>query len=508
MKKIQNLIFSRVVITSTLIVLQLLLLIFAIVHLSDAFIYIYFIFLLFSIVMTLYIINRNVSASFKLPWILLILLVPLLGGILYFLFGHRYITKKEKEHWQQMMQRTKDYHQLDDAISQEVMQESPTIFEQMNYIQTFAYAPIHNDTKTKYYAMGEDMMDDLFHDLRQAKKFIFLEFFIVSEGEFFHQVLEILKEKVKEHVDVRLIYDDLGSITFLSSDFYQRMENLGIKCIPFNRFVPILSMIHNNRNHRKMIIIDGKISYTGGINLADEYINLYPKYGRWKDTVLRMEGSATNNLTLLFLESWDFHRAEKTTLQHFLYQGAKEPIKGYVQPFGDSPLDQEEIAKNVYMNLINGATKYIYINTPYFIVDFDMLDALCRSAKKGIDVRIMLPHIPDKWYVQLVSRSYYKTLIQAGVKVYEYRPGFNHAKSFVVDDEVAVIGSINLDYRSLVHHFECAVYLYQTDSVLDLKKDFLQTEKDGLLMKEDTFLQLPWYAQVFCSVLKIFAPLL
>lgn len=508
MLKILNVFFSRLVITGISILLQAFLFIFLLWRLSDKFIYIYIVFLIISLLITMYIINKNDNPSFKIPWIVLILTVPLLGGILYVLIGHHYFSKKSKLRWQKIYQKSKLMQPENKNMVNKLKEDNIKMANQSEYISKYANNQVFTNTKTKYYSLGDLAWIDMLSDLKNAKKFIFIEYFIIQEGEFWESILNVLKQKAREGVDVRVMYDDLGCIALLPSKYHETLEACGIKCIPFNRFIPILSVFHNNRDHRKIMVIDGNIGYTGGINLADEYVNKKIRHGHWKDSCIRIEGEAVKNLTILFLESWDYYRNEDNNYMEFLPAPLKIKDEGYVQPYGDNPLDKESIGKNVYLNIIDQAEKYLYINTPYLIVDYDMIDSLCRAAKRGVEVKMMLPHIADKWYVHIITRSFYDTLITAGVKIYEYKPGFIHAKSFVADDEVGVIGTINLDYRSLVHHFECAVWLYKTSTIKELKEDFIKTLNQGVEIKLHDANKIPGYMRWIRGFIKFFAPLM
>lgn len=337
-----------------------------------------------------------------------------------------------------------------------------------------------------------------------------MEYFIVEEGKMFDAVLNILKQKVKEGVEVRFMYDDVGSLTMLPFKYYQKLESYGIKCISFNHFVPFISAVMNTRDHRKITVIDGNIGFSGGFNLADEYINEKVKYGHWKDTGVMIKGEAVWNLTLMFLVTWNaslnsFEDYDKYHPRH--YSVDKIRLDGYILPYGDSPLDNKPVGKNVYLNMINQAQKYIYINTPYLIINDELKNALCLAVQRGVDVRIITPGIPDKKLVYKVTRSYYEILINEGVKIYEYTPGFIHAKNFVCDDKVATVGTINLDYRSLYLHFECGVYIYWTSAIKDIKNDFLKTITLSKEITQDDVMHGKFRGWTE-AILRVFAPLL
>ena len=303
----------------------------------------------------------------------------------------------------------------------------------------------------------------------------------------------------------------MGCITTLPNKYHEKMEKLGIKCQVFNKFIPILSIIVNNRDHRKITVIDGHTAFTGGINLADEYINEIVRFGHWKDASIMIKGEAVWNLTVMFLQVWNFvgfNREDYNKYRPKMYHSDDFATDGYVQPYGDSPYDNELVGENVYLNIINKAKDYIYINTPYLIIDNELVTALTLAAKSGVDVRIVTPFIEDKWYAHIVTRAYYAQLIEAGVKIYEYIPGFIHSKTFVCDDEIGVVGTINMDYRSLYLHFECGVFLYKTKSVMQIKEDFLNIlEVSQNITLEDTK-KVKWFNRFLRAILRVFAPLM
>lgn len=357
------------------------------------------------------------------------------------------------------------------------------------------------------------MFPVLVHELEQAKHFIFIEYFIINDGVMWHTILNILEKKAKEGVDVRLIYDGFGCLTTLPYKYDEEMRKHGIKCEVFNRFRPILNIIQNNRDHRKICVIDGWTGFTGGINLADEYINQRKRFGHWKDTAVMLKGDGVWNMTAMFLYMWGIVSRTDTSSDFGNYVPHRwhpEQFEGsgYVQPFCDSPLDDEVVGENVYLNIINRAKNYVYICTPYLIIDNEMMTALCLAAKSGVDVRIMTPGIPDKKMVFLLTQSYYKQLLESGVKIYEYQPGFLHAKSFVCDDKVGVVGTINLDYRSLYLHFEDGVWLYKNDVVLDIRNDFLETLEYCSSIDLEFCLKRNITVRAMQNILRVFAPLL
>ncbi len=509
MKKILRFITQRVVITALLIVLQALLLFGFIWKLDNYFVYFYAGSVLLSLLITLGIINSKSNPAYKIAWLIPILLFPVFGGLVYLLFGSdrtgRYLRKKLQGIGTEMDNVIGEAHRRSGAE-----QLPPDAANQSRYISHCAYCPPYQNTTTEYLPLGEVKFERMVEELKKAKHYIFLEYFIIQEGKMWNTILDILRQKAAEGVDVRVIYDDMGCIMILPTGYDRTLEQMGIKCRIFNPFVPILSSRFNTRDHRKICVIDGNVGFTGGINLADEYINAYEKHGHWKDTSILLKGEAVFNLTVMFLSMWDYldGTTGKTDYSRYYPTVWDENAKGYVQPFADNPLDDEAVGETVYLNLINKAKRYVYITTPYLILSSEMLTALTSAAKCGVDVRIITPHIPDKWYVHAVSRSHYQPLIEAGVKIYEYTPGFIHAKTFVVDDDYAVVGTINLDYRSLYLHFECAVWMYQTPSVAQVRDDFFKTQQISQEITLEECRSLSFPRRLGRSVLRVFAPLM
>ena len=509
MKKILRFITQRVVITALLIVLQALLLFGFIWKLDNYFVYFYAGSVLLSLLIILGIINSKSNPAYKIAWLIPILLFPVFGGLIYLLFGSdrtgRYLRKKLQGIGTEMDNVIGEAHRRSGAE-----QLPPDAANQSRYISHCAYCPPYQNTTTEYLPLGEVKFERMVEELKKAKHYIFLEYFIIQEGKMWNTILDILRQKAAEGVDVRVIYDDMGCIMILPTGYDKTLEQMGIKCRIFNPFVPILSSRFNTRDHRKICVIDGNVGFTGGINLADEYINAYEKHGHWKDTSILLKGEAVFNLTVMFLSMWDYldGTTGKTDYSRYYPTVWDENAKGYVQPFADNPLDDEAVGETVYLNLINKAKRYVYITTPYLILSSEMFTALTSAAKCGVDVRIITPHVPDKWYVHAVSRSHYQPLIEAGVKIYEYTPGFIHAKTFVVDDDYAVVGTINLDYRSLYLHFECAVWMYQTPSVAQVRDDFFKTQQISQEITLEECRSLSFPRRLGRSVLRVFAPLM
>ncbi|MDU1314722.1 MAG: cardiolipin synthase [Clostridium septicum] len=511
MRKVLKLLFSRMVIVGLLILIQLGILAFAIWKLSESFIYLYTLFTILSLIVVIYIVSRKDNPSYKLAWTIPVLLFPVFGGLFYLIFGGNKTSKEFKEKMAKVHNKTAKFLPQDVEILNEIQKEDKSIVNQVKYIKDYSMYPIYKNTTTEYLSPGEVFFEKLKEELKKAEHYIFMEYFIIQEGLMWDSILEILSEKARQGVDVRVIYDDMGCLQTLPYKYNEKLESLGIKCFVFNPFVPFVSLIMNNRDHRKITVIDGHTAFTGGINLADEYINEIVRFGHWKDASIMIKGEAVWNLTMMFLQVWDFNTNIQEDYELFKpdkhFEGIFES-DGYVQPYGDSPLDSETVGENVYLNIINKAKDYVYINTPYLIVDNELVTALTLAAKGGVDIRIVTPHIEDKWYAHIVTRAYYAQLIEAGVKVYEYTPGFIHSKTFVSDDEIGVIGTINMDYRSLYLHFECGVWLYKTKSVFEIKEDFLNTLKVCQRITLEDCNKVKWSNRFIRSILRVFAPLM
>ena len=502
--------FSRMVIVGVMITIQFalfLLLLVKFTHISGI---MSMLFTIISALVVLWIINKSDNPAYKLAWIIPILIFNITGGVLYIILGNKKPSKNMRRELEKVQVRTSKVLYQDIDVINEIEKDNKTVLGHSNYINNASGFPIYKNTEVKYYKAGEDNYEDLIKELKKAKKYIFMEYFIIEEGKMWNSILEILEQKAKEGLDVRLMYDDMGCISLLPYGYDKELEKKGIKCIAFNPFKPLLSLAMNNRDHRKITVIDGHTGFTGGINLADEYINEKIRFGHWKDTGIMLKGDAVWNLTIMFLEMWNAVR--KTDNNFLIYRPQVNQVEtivndGYVQPYGDSPLDEEIVGENVYMNIINSAKDYVYIFTPYLIIDNEMMTSLCLAAKRGVDVKIVTPGIPDKKTVFKLTRSYYPQLIAAGVKIYEYTPGFIHAKVFICDDEIATVGTINMDYRSLYLHFECGVYLYKTKCIKDIKQDAIDTISVSHEFSKEDLKDSRRHA-LWQAILRVFAPLM
>ena len=459
---------------------------------------------LLSVLIVLKILKDSTRISNDLPWIILILLFPIFGTILLITLSSNYahskllknIFKSEKEYQQYLNQDIKIRKEIDEND-----------LDNLKYIVDRSKYPVTKNNKITYYDYGEKFYPELLKELNKAEKFIFLEYFIINKGQMWDGILKILKEKASQGVEVRILYDDMGSIAMLSTKYPNELKKMGIKCIPFNKVSPFKGIFMNNRDHRKMTIIDGKVAFSGGVNLSDEYININSKLGIWKDNGIKIEGDAIWNLTIMFLTMWNANIKEDKDILKFKHEFKNtEKIDGYVVPYGVAPLHEDLIGEDVYINIINSAKKYLYIMNPYLIIDTDMTNALIRAAKRGVDVKIIVPGIPDKKIVYTQTSSFFELLSNGGVKIYKFTKGFVHSKVYVSDDKRAVVGTINMDYRSLYLHFENGIYMENVKEIKDVKKDMDETLKDCKKLN-DKDIKSSIFKSIWQSILRLFAPL-
>ena len=454
------------------------------------------------------IVNRNMPPESKVTWILFAV-VPVFGFLLYLMIGERRLSKKEIQQLEKMdSMKFREDNSYDLRV--QLKQENKSAFGIVKSLLSMDHnADVYDGTASQYFPLGEEMFEAMLDDLRSAKKFIFLEFYIIDPGLMWNRILEILVDKVQQGVEVKLLYDDIGCMATLPGDYTKRLRKMGIDAHKFNKVIPRMTVAYNNRDHRKILVVDGQVGYTGGINLADEYINHIVRFGHWKDGGVRLEGGAVKALTRLFLMNWYINRGEITDFDRYHFDSQRVEGKGLYIPYGSGPkpIYKEQVGKAVYQNIINQAIDYVYITTPYLIIDYDLTEDIKNAAMRGVDVRIVTPFIPDKKLIQIVTRGAYPDLLEAGVKIYEYTPGFIHSKNVISDDELAVVGTINFDYRSLVHHYENAVLMYQTETIADIKQDFEDLFDVSKEISLET-LQNSWYQRLLKEIMQLFAPLL
>lgn len=508
-KKLRQILFHRVILIVLFMLVQLGLIIGMVWRFNSYFVYFYSFSTLFSALVVLEVINGRRNPAYKISWIIPILILPVFGTLIYLMFGRQNLRPAEVKKMREMRDRI-PRALPDNGVLDEIAADVAAAGNQSRYIRDYSYIPPCKATSTEYLSLGEIAFERMKAEFEKAERYIFLEYFIVREGVMWDTLLEILARKAGQGVDVRLIYDDLGCMFTLPYRYDRKLEAMGIQCSIFSPFRPELSSRFNNRSHRKLAVVDGRTAFTGGINLADEYINAYEKHGHWKDTAILIQGDAAWSMTVMFLSMWDYVTGIEEDFAPFRPEPfpLPESAAGYVQPYFDTPLDGEPVGENIYMNLINKAERYVYITTPYLIIDNEMATALTNAAKSGVDVRIITPHIADKWYVHAVTRHNYEGLIESGVRIYEYTPGFIHAKSFVVDGVYGVVGTVNLDFRSLYLHFECGVWLYRTESIAQVLADF----NDTLPLCQEITLEdcraVPFPVKLGRAALSVFAPLM
>lgn len=511
MQKSSKRLLGRIVFCALAILSQVAWIIFAVIVLKNKFPLFMSVIEILTVMAILKLVSKDINPAYKLAWAILILEVPVAGAMIYFMFGKTWLGKEMQQKMDQIAEVSRGYLKENPNAREALNHAGTSASCQSRYIRDYAGFPVHQKTTTRYFRVGEELYDTLMEELKAAEHFIFMEYFIIDDGEMWQGILDVLEKKARMGLDVRLIYDDWGCASTMPQEFQMMLQRRGIRCEVFNPLMPIATVLLNNRDHRKITVIDGHTAFTGGINLADEYINRKERFGYWKDTGIMLHGEAVWNFTVMFLQIWSLLANETVDYEKYRpHEWHEEPFRddGFVQPYGDTPLDHETVGENVYLNIINRAQEYVYIFTPYLIPDNEMITALRLAAKSGIDVRIVTPGIPDKKLVFLLTQSYYDPLIKSGVRIFEYKPGFLHAKSFVSDDRTAVVGTINLDYRSLYLHFECGVWMYNTEAVLQIKEDAMALFGECREITAQDCAGKNLVKRMFQSILRLFAPLL
>ncbi|NLL78810.1 MAG: cardiolipin synthase [Clostridiales bacterium] len=502
-----KIVFSRIMIIVLLLLLQLGILFAGFEWLGQYMSYVLGSFTTLSVILVIYVINKEDDPAYKLVWMIPLCAFPVFGALLYLFVeldvGGRALKKRLRKN----MVESAAYLKTGAATEKHLEEQDREFVNLASYLQRRCYCPAYENTEVTYFSLGEEKFKQLLIDLKSAEKFIFLEYFIIERGEMWDSILGILKEKAAQGVEVKLMYDGMCSLVNLPMRYPEKLKQWGIQVRVFSPIRPLLSTVQNNRDHRKIVSVDGRIAYTGGVNLADEYINRKVRFGHWKDTAIRLEGEGARGLTVMFLQNWNMIGLKAEPYEPYVIQNGGKG-QGFVIPFGDAPGDNETVGENVYMDILYNAKRYVHIMTPYLIIDSEMERALVYAAKRGVEVSIILPHIPDKKYAFYIARTYYPILLRAGVKLYEYKPGFVHAKSFVSDDQKAVVGTINLDYRSLYLHFECGVYIYQNPVVQEIEEDYEQTLKQCIEVDMDYYKSINGFSKLAGRVLRLFGPLM
>ena len=458
-----------------------------------------------SVVIFFRIINRSEDPEFKIPWIVGMLLLPFFFSILYLIFGTHKMQRKEKK----IVLETKKIYSETFELTDDSKEKLGNAVGTFTYLNNTTKLSAQTNSKVTYYKTGEEFFPEMIESLKLAKEFIFMEFFIISDGKYWSEVKDILIDKAKAGVEVRLIYDDMGCGGTIKSRTPRILRKYGIKCFKSHPFRPVLSGVYNNRDHRKIVIIDHLMAYTGGMNLADEYGNVIKRFGYWKDSMIKIEGSGINNLIATFMQNYDFASGKVSDYEHYLnYEYPKFSDPGFVMAFGDGPggVDNALIGEQTYINILNYAKKEVFISTPYLVPTYSLIDALRNASLRGVKVHLIVPGIPDKKMVYKAAESNFSYLLEAGVNIYRYKPGFNHMKTILADESLAMVGTINFDFRSLVHHFECGAVLYQNDCMQDILDDFHQMIDVSIPVPKD-FKQKKSHSR-FCSIIKLIYPLL
>lgn len=511
MSRLLKLLFNRITIVLLLLFLQISLIVLALQEAFEYYIVLHALSIFVSLVYGVKLWKKDVSPTIKIPIILMLFAFPFIGIFLYYFSFENKMRRKLIKNSKNQTFTLESLYVEDSNIREQLLAADKMIYKQSQYIANNTFLPVYNNVFTDYFESGEKFFDSLIDDLKTAKDFIFLEFFIIENGILWNSILDILKQKVKQGVEVRVIFDDVGSFKYLPYRYNKVLEKSGIKCVLFNPITPILSLVHNNRDHRKIVVIDGKIAYTGGLNIGDEYVNRKVRFGHWKDAGIKIVGNATKSFTLMFLETWHYFRDSSEDCS--IYLNTLPVIEngfnqGYVHPYLGDPMIETSITRDVYLNIINSANDYVFITTPYLALDQEFIMALTNASKRGVDVKIITPHIPDKPYIFRVTQSYYKTLINHGVKVYEYTPGFIHSKLILSDDKLATVGTVNFDYRSFYHNYECGVWLYNTSCIKEIKDDFETTLNKSITVDTEYLnSNINWFKRFIGEALKLFAPL-
>ncbi len=505
-KGIFSLIFSRMSIILILLLFNIALLFIAFALFEEFLPHVYGGATAFTVFMVLYLINTKMDPTSKITWLAVIMLLPVFGSLLY-IFTQAEIGHRAVKHKLQKIYGVAKETNSESDVQDKLAEKSSGAAAMTKYVSSFTAIPLSENGDSVYFPSGEAMLEAMLDELSKAEKSIYMEYFIVDEGIMWGRILEILARKAKEGVDVRFMYDGTCEFMLLPKSYPKKLASLGIKCRVFAPITPFLSTHYNYRDHRKILTIDGKIAFTGGVNLADEYINEKTVHGHWKDTAIMLKGEAAQGFQRMFLMSWNleekdilFPRAEGVD--------APEKYNGFALPYHDDPLDDEHLGRQVYIDILNRAERYVSIMTPYLILDKELESAITYTAKRGVEVTIILPGIPDKKIPYALAKTHYSALIASGVKIYEYIPGFLHAKVVVADDREAVVGTINFDYRSLYHHFECAVYLYEADCIEDMVTDFESTASVSRQVTPQSIKKEKLFYKIVGRLMKVVAPLM
>ena len=496
---------TRYIVSALLLVFQLIFMFTVLFNLSSNSVAIYWLAEVLGVITVITIVNKRGNPSYKIAWIIFILLVPVFGISVYLLWGGGRVLPSIRKRMLACEENYIPKLNEEDGVHEKLAYHDLLHSRQADYLTVESGYPLYKNSEIEYLSPGEAFFPRFLEELENAKKYIFIEFFIIAEGKMWSEISEILKRKVKEGVEVKVLFDDFGSIKRQHKNFITRLKKSGIEVAAFNKIGPSMNIFMNNRNHRKIVVIDGLIAATGGLNLADEYINETERFGYWLDSAVFIKGEAVRSFVAMFCSLWEFTTGKKIDMPKYIHENH---IKNdcFVLPYCDDPLDSRNPAEGIYMQIINTAQRYVYIASPYLIVDNTMISNLSNAAKSGIDVRIITPHIPDKWYVHPVTQYNYKELLDAGVRIYEYTPGFIHSKLFVSDDAVATVGTVNMDYRSFILHFECGVWMANSDEIITIRRQFDSLFEQSKEILKSEWDKEPWYRRTKRAILHVFSP--
>lgn len=505
MKKILNILTNKVIVIAVVIVIELVVVLYFARELIFTYNFIYSLMMVLSLLLVIWVVNKNDNPSYTVAWAIVILLFPPLGAILYLLFGGRKVPKELRVKISESFEGFE--LSQDSTVLKELEEFDDAAHKQVKYIYNTSHYPAFKAYRTEYLESGERTLEAMLEEIKKAEKFIFLEYFIIRDGVMFRTLLEALEEKVKEGVDVRLIYDDAGSISF--SSLKKTCEEAGIKVVVFNPFKPKLAIVMNNRSHRKACIVDGRVGIVGGVNIADEYINVNHRYNHWKDTSILFEGEAVHSLTLMFLQFYRYYTKTDENPEQFRYQfDPKDEKEGFIQAFSDTPTCDDDVTLDSHLNIITNAKRYVYMQTPYLVIGYEMIKALTMAAASGVDVRIVVPGTSDTMIADQVTKANCHVLARGGVKIYSYTPGFVHSKIMVSDDKICMVGTTNMDFRSYYLHYEANIVVINDTAVEACLKDHLDTFEKSRLVTLEEMEKTPYLLRLFRGVIRIFSGLL
>lgn len=511
MKLIKKMLKSKVLYLAVSLFSQLLVLFVLTGYFSREFLPVYYLMIVLSVIICIYVINRDSDTSSKILWVFMIMVLPVFGGIMYLLFGGRKIPKALMVEDRQASIDYVLYRERTKKAIQNIAASDPTLKKMSNMALNNGSFPTYDNTSAYYYPTGQEQFASILNELEKAEKYIFIETYILDEGLMWTKLLDVLQRKAAQGVDVRMIYDDFGSILNMDKNYPAYLRSLGIDSHTFNPIRPQLAIQMNNRDHRKTIIVDGKTAFTGGTNIADEYINEKERFGYWKDMGAMVKGPAVESFVIAFLQIWNYASDTNTPYDHYVRlpeEFEEQQGKGYVIPFFDSPTDSNMLGKNFHLNMLASAQESCWITTPYLILDAEMISAMELAVKNGVDVRVVVPGIPDKKMVYSVTQAHIRTLIEKGVRVYVYTPGFIHGKVTLSDGKHALCGTVNMDFRSYYYNYECGIWMYDTECIPDIKEDFEQIFSVSQEVSQADVEAINPLVRLYQNVLRIFSPLL